>query len=279
MRILIVGDIVGSPGRRIFKTGVKRLRAACGLHAVIANAENAAAGSGITEALATELFEAGADVLTMGDHVWNQKGTEAFIGRERRMVRPANLPAECPGSGWTTVQTPLGPLTVISLLGRVFMPPVDCPFRCIDELLPKIPRGGPIVVDFHAEASSEKVTMGWHLDGRVTAVVGSHTHIQTSDERLLPGGTACLTDLGMTGPRDSVIGREVAPVLRKFITGMPSRFEVAKGPAVMEGVLLDADRTTGKALAITRIRLMDDGSQLLDTSLPLPLPAAGDPEG
>jgi 2',3'-cyclic-nucleotide 2'-phosphodiesterase len=270
MKILIVGDIVGSPGRRIFKLSVKRLRAAHGLHAVIANAENAAAGSGLTEALAGELFEAGADVLTLGDHVWDQKGTDAFLARERRVIRPANLPEGCPGIGWTTVQTALGPLTVISLLGRVFLPPVDCPFRCVDALLKRIPRGGPIVVDFHAEATSEKIAMGWHLDGRVSAMVGSHTHVQTSDERLLPGGTAYLTDLGMTGPRDSVIGREVAPVLRKFTTGMPSRFEVAKGPAVLEGVLLEADRTTARARAITRVRLTDDGSRLVNEPEPDP---------
>lgn len=266
MRILIVGDIVGSPGRRIFKTGVKRLRAAHGLHAVIANAENAAAGSGITEALAAELFEAGADVLTLGDHVWDQKGADAFLARERRLVRPANMPEECPGNGWTTVQTALGPLTVISLLGRVFLPPADCPFRCIDALLKRIPRGGPVVVDFHAEATSEKIAMGWHLDGRVSAVVGSHTHVQTSDERLLPGGTAYITDLGMTGPRDSVIGREIAPVLRKFVTGMPSRFEVAKGPAVLEGAVIEADRATGKACAIARVRLFDDGNHLVEAA-------------
>jgi metallophosphoesterase (TIGR00282 family) len=264
MKILIVGDIVGSPGRRIFKTGVKRLRATHGLHAVIANAENAAAGSGLTDALAVELFEAGADVLTLGDHVWDQKGIDVCLARDRRLVRPANLPEECPGYGWTTVQTALGPLTVISLLGRVFLPPVDCPFRCVDALLKRIPRGGPVVVDFHAEATSEKIAMGWHLDGRVSAVVGSHTHVQTSDERLLPGGTAYLTDLGMCGPRDSVIGREIGPVLRKFTTGMPSRFEVAKGPAVLEGVLLEVDRTTGKAGAITRVRLTDDGSHLVE---------------
>ena len=266
MRILIVGDIVGSPGRRIFKTGIKRLRAAHGLHAVIANAENAAAGSGITEALAAELFEAGADVLTLGDHVWDQKGADAFLARERRLVRPANIPEECPGYGWTTVQTALGPLTVISLLGRVFLPPADCPFRCIDALLKRIPRGGPVMVDFHAEATSEKIAMGWHLDGRVSAVVGSHTHVQTSDERLLPGGTAYITDLGMTGPRDSVIGREIAPVLRKFVTGMPSRFEVAKGPAVLEGAIIEADRTTGKACSIARVRLFDVGNHLVEAS-------------
>ena len=271
MRILIVGDIVGSPGRRIFKTGVKRLRAAHGLHAVIANAENAAAGSGITETLAVELFEAGADVLTLGDHVWDQKGADAFLARERRLVRPANMPEECPGNGWATVQTALGPLTVVSLLGRVFLPPADCPFHCIDALLKRIPRGGPVVVDFHAEATSEKIAMGWHLDGRVSAVVGSHTHVQTSDERLLPGSTAYITDLGMTGPRDSVIGREIAPVLRKFTTGMPSRFEIAKGPAVLEGAIIEADRTTGKACSIARVRLTDDGSHLVgEPTFPAP---------
>lgn len=264
MKILIVGDIVGSPGRRIFKQAVKRLRADNTVQAVVANAENAAAGSGITEALAEELFAAGADVLTLGDHVWNQKGTDALVARERRIVRPANLPAACPGQGWTTVQTPLGPLTVVSLLGRVFLPPVDCPFVCIDALLKRMPAGPPVLVEFHAEATSEKIAMGWHLDGRVAAVVGSHTHVQTSDEQLLPRGTAYLTDLGMTGPSGSVIGREVEPVLRKFVSGMPARFEVAKGPAVLEGALIDLDRPTGRAVSITRIRLRDDGAHLLD---------------
>ena len=264
MKILIVGDIVGSPGRRIFKTAVKRMRETEGIHAVVANAENAAAGSGITDALAEELFAAGADVLTMGDHVWNQKGAELLMAREKRMIRPANLPAACPGQGWTTVQTAIGPITVISLLGRVFLPPVDCPFTCIDALLKRIPAGSPILVDFHAEATSEKIAMGWYLDGRVAAVVGSHTHVQTSDERLLPKGTAYLTDLGMTGPIDSVIGREIEPVLKKFTTGMPSRFEVAKGAAVMEGAVVDIDRATGRVVSIARVRCRDDGAQLVD---------------
>ncbi len=264
MKILFVGDIVGSPGRRIFKGVVKRLRAANEIHAVVANAENAAAGSGITEALAEELLGAGADVLTLGDHVWNQKGTEALLARERRIIRPANFPEGCPGNGWTTVQTALGPITVISLLGRVFLPPVDCPFVCVDALLKRIPAGGPVLVDFHAEATSEKIAMGWHLDGRVSAVLGSHTHVQTSDERLLPKGTAYLTDLGMTGPSHSVIGREVEPVMHRFLTGMPARFEVAKGPAVLEGVILDVDRTSGRVASIVRIRLHDDGSHLVD---------------
>jgi metallophosphoesterase (TIGR00282 family) len=264
MKILFVGDIVGSPGRRIFKLVAKRLRAEQAVHAIVANAENAAAGSGITAALADELFEAGADLLSLGDHVWNQKGTDALLARERRIIRPANMPDACPGHGWATVQTALGPLTVASLLGRVFVPPIDCPFACIDALLKRNPAGGPLVVDFHAEATSEKIAMGWHLDGRVSAVLGSHTHVQTSDERLLPKGTAYLTDLGMTGPSQSVIGREIEPVLAKFTTGMPSRFEVAKGPAVLEGVLLDINRTTGRAQSITRIRRMDDGAHLLD---------------
>ncbi len=254
MKILMVGDIVGSPGRRIFKQVVKRLRADNAVHAVVANAENAAAGSGITADIAAELFAAGADVLTLGDHTWNQKGIEAFIAGEKRLLRPANYPAGCPGNGWTTIQTTLGQLTVINLLGRVFMPPMDCPFRCADELLKRIPAGPPVVVDFHAEATSEKIAMGWHLDGRVAAVVGSHTHVQTSDEHLLPAGTAYLTDLGMTGPSASVIGREVAPVLRKFITGMPARLEVAKGAAVLEGALLELDRASGRAVSITRLR-------------------------
>lgn len=254
MKILIVGDIVGSPGRRIFKQVVKRLREENTVHAVVANAENAAAGSGITADIAAELFDAGADLLTLGDHAWNQKGIEAFIAGERRLLRPANFPEGCPGNGWATMQTAVGPLTVINLLGRVFMPPMDCPFHCVETLLKRIPAGPPIVVDFHAEATSEKIAMGWFLDGRVAAVVGSHTHVQTSDEQLLPKGTAYLTDLGMTGPSESVIGREVAPVLRKFVTGMPARFEVAKGPAVLEGALLELDRVSGRALAIARLR-------------------------
>lgn len=258
MKILFAGDIVGSPGRRIFRTVVKRMRALGEVHVVVANAENAAAGSGITAPLADELFEAGADVLTLGDHVWDQKGTEVLVAQEKRLVRPANLPAGCPGRGWVTVQTALGPLTVISLMGRVFLPPMDNPFTCIDALLTQIPAGGSILVDFHAEATSEKIAMGWHLDGRVTAVLGTHTHVQTSDERLLPKGTAYITDTGMTGPADSVIGREVAPVLKKFLTGMPSRFEVVKGSSVLEGVILDVDRVTGRANSIKRVRFREE---------------------
>jgi len=254
MRVLIVGDIVGSPGRAVFREVVARLRGSGAVHAVVANAENAAAGNGTTGDLADELFKAGADVLTLGDHTWNQKDIETYIAREKRLLRPANFAPACPGRGWVTVPTSQGPLTVINLVGRVFMAPTDCPFRTADALLAAIPGGTPVLVDMHAEATSEKIALGWHLDGRVAAVIGTHTHVQTSDEKLLPKGTAFITDIGMTGPEFSVLGRDVEPVLRKFITGMPARFEVAKGPSVLEGVIIDIDRTTGKAVSIARVR-------------------------
>jgi metallophosphoesterase (TIGR00282 family) len=254
MRILIVGDIVGSPGRAVFKEVVARLRESGGVHAVVANAENAAAGQGITGELADELFKAGADLLTLGDHTWNQKDIESYIAREKRLLRPANFAPCCPGRGWGTVQTSQGPLTVINLVGRVFLPPADCPFRAVDALLAAIPAGSPVLVDLHAEATSEKIAMGYYLDGRVAAVIGTHTHVQTSDEKLLPKGTAFITDVGMTGPACSVLGREVDAVLKKFTTGMPARFDVAKGPSVLEGVIIDIDRTTLRATSIVRVR-------------------------
>ena len=254
MRVLVVGDIVGSPGRAVFREVVARLRASGAVHAVVANAENAAAGNGITGDLADELFKAGADVLTLGDHTWNQKDIETYIAREKRLLRPANFAPSCPGHGWVTVQTSQGPLTVINLMGRVFLPPMDCPFRTVDALLTSIPGGTPVLVDLHAEATSVKIAMGWHLDGRVAAVIGTHTHVQTSDEKLLPKGTAYITDIGMTGPVTSVIGREVEPVLRKFLTGMPSKFDVAKGPAALEGVIIEVDRVTTRAVSIVRVR-------------------------
>ena len=259
MRVLMVGDIVGSPGRRRFREVVGRLRRDGEAHLVVANVENAAAGSGLTPALAQELLAAGADVLTLGDHAWGRKELAGWIDAEPRVIRPLNFAPECPGRGLVTVQSDHGPLTVISLLGRVFMPPVDCPFRAIDALLPrKVPGGVPVVVDFHAEATSEKIAMGLFLDGRVAALVGTHTHVQTADARCLPGGTAYCTDLGMTGPLHSVIGREVEPVLQKFTTGMPARFEVAKGPATLEGVLIDIDPATCRARGIRAIREPED---------------------
>jgi len=254
MKILLVGDVVGGPGRRIFRDVVKRLRDENAVNAVVVNGENAAAGNGITLALAEELFKAGADVITLGDHVWGQKDLESTIGAEKRLLRPLNYPAGAPGLGYVTVQTSLGPFTVVNLLGRVFMNPMDCPFHAMDALLRMVPCNAPIIVDFHAEATSEKIAMGYYLDGRVAAVVGTHTHVQTSDAVLLPKGTAYMTDLGMTGPMNSVIGREIVPVLKKFTTGIPAKFEVAGGPSVLEGAILELERQSGKAVSITPYR-------------------------
>jgi metallophosphoesterase (TIGR00282 family) len=257
MKVLLVGDIVGGPGRRIFKEVVRRLRDEGAVQAVVANGENAAAGNGITLALADELFKSGADVVTLGDHVWGQKELEPVIASEKRLLRPANFPPGTPGYGCVTVQTACGPLTVVSLLGRVFMNPMDCPFRAADALLKTLPRNAPVLVDFHAEATSEKIAMGHYLDGRVAAVFGTHTHVQTSDALILPKGTAYLTDLGMTGPYLSVIGREIEPVLKKFTTGVPAKFDVAKGPCVLEGAILDLDRESGRAVSITTYRFRE----------------------
>ena len=253
----MIGDVVGSPGRRILAKELKRIRRELSLSAVVVNAENCAAGSGLTAALAKGFFDAGADAITLGDHTWGQKEFAGQIGSLERVVRPANFAAECPGRGWTLVTTPTGRFAVVNVQGRVFMQPVDCPFKAMDRILSEIPKDVPVIVDFHAEATSEKITMGYYLDGRVTAVVGTHTHVQTSDAMLLPKGTAYLTDLGMTGPYVSSIGRDLKPVTRKFVTGMPSRFEVAEGPCVLEGALVEFDHATKKATSIETFRMRE----------------------
>ncbi|HMP76267.1 MAG TPA: TIGR00282 family metallophosphoesterase [Kiritimatiellia bacterium] len=254
LNILHIGDIVGAPGRRIFARLIPRLKQEWKLDAVIANAENAAAGRGVTPALAEELFMAGADLLTLGDHTWDQKEILPYLNLEPRVVRPANFAPECPGKGWTSMDLPGGQrLFVLSLIGRVFMPPADCPFRAADAALQQI-RSPFIFAEIHAEATSEKIAMGRYLEGRVSSVVGTHTHVQTSDETVLPKGTAYLTDLGMTGPKDSVLGRDVASVMRKFTTGLPTKFEIAENDVAMEGALITVDSTTGRATAIRRIR-------------------------
>ena len=256
MRILCIGDIVGEPGRRAFRELVPGLRARGEAHAVVVNAENAAGGRGITGAIADELFAAGADAITLGDHTWDQKETGAWLAREKRAVRPANFADACPGRGWTRIETPVGAFVVANLLGRVFMNPVDNPFLAIDRLLAgPVPRDVPVVVDFHAEATSEKIAMGRHLDGRAAAVFGTHTHVQTSDARVLPGGTGYVTDIGMTGPVDSVIGREAAPVLHKFLTDMPAKFDVAKGPCELCGCVFDVDPASRRCRSAAAVRL------------------------
>ena len=255
MNILMVGDIVGSPGRKMFARVVGQMKQRCAVDFVVANAENAAGGKGANRAIIEELLGAGADVLTMGDHTWDQKEIIPVFEVEKRIIRPANFAPGCPGRGLVSIDTPKGRVTVMNLVGRVFMPPTDCPFRTADALLSKEPNlGKVIVVDIHAEATSEKIAMGRYLDGRVSAVVGTHTHVQTSDEAILPKKTAFLTDLGMTGPKDSILGRDLASVLAKFTTGMPSKFEIAEHSVALEGALIDVDETTGRARRIVRVR-------------------------
>ncbi|MBR1921785.1 MAG: TIGR00282 family metallophosphoesterase [Kiritimatiellae bacterium] len=256
-RVLMIGDVVGGPGRSILRRELPRLRRELALAAVVVNAENCAAGSGITAALADEIFSAGADAITLGDHTWSQKEFPGQIGSLDRVVRPGNFAAECPGRGWTTVTTPLFSFAVVNAQGRVFMQPIDCPFKAIDRALAEMPKNLPVFVDFHAEATSEKITMGYYLDGRVTAVVGTHTHVQTSDATVLPKGTAYITDLGMTGPYVSSIGRDLVPVTRKFVTGLPARFEVASGPSTLEGAVVEFDPATKRASSIKAVRIRD----------------------
>jgi len=254
MKLLMIGDLVGSAGRTAFANLVTRLKPKT-VDFVVVNGENSAGGKGITRALAGELLEAGADVITTGDHVWDQRELAGQIAQEPRLLRPMNMAPGCPGAGWCTVTTPWGRVTVVNLLGRVFMSPYDCPFRSIESLLAREKNlGRIIVVDIHAEATSEKVAMGRFLDGRVSVVAGTHTHVQTSDETILPKGTAYLTDLGMTGPMDSVIGRDTASILTAFQTGMPARFEMGGGDTCIQGAMVDIDETTGKARSIARVR-------------------------
>ncbi len=251
MRLLMIGDVIGKPGRRAVKTLVPSLRREQGIDLVIANGENTAGGFGLTLDTAHELLDSGVDILTSGNHIWDQKEIIPHLDEGLPLVRPANYP-DAPGRGALTLDGVL----VINLMGRVFMPALDCPFRTADHLLREARDDwdAPVViVDFHAEATSEKQAMGWYLNGRVSAVVGTHTHVGTVDARVLPGGTAYVSDVGMTGPRDSVIGSDTDAVLEKFLTGLPQRFTVADGPVVMNSVLIDVDHESGKARSIERI--------------------------
>ena len=255
MNILMVGDVVGSAGRSVFAKVVKQYRAENNLDFVVVNAENAAGGRGVTAKIVKELLAAGADVITLGDHTWDQKELQQFILTESRLLRPANFAPGCPGSGLVTVPSAWGDVTVMNLVGRVFMKPYDCPFRKADQLLKETSGlGNVVLVDMHAEATSEKIAMGRYLNGRVSAVVGTHTHVQTSDEEVLSDGTAYITDLGMTGAKDSILGRDVEPVLSTFTTGMPAKFSLAKNKVMLEGVMIKVDRNTGKAESIMRVR-------------------------
>jgi hypothetical protein len=263
LNILFVGDVFGSAGRKIVAEHIGHVREAHAVDLTIINAENAAGGFGVTPQIAEDLFELGADVLTTGNHVWDKKELIEYLNSvpagsqelPRRILRPANLYPGLPGYGVFESITSTGiPYAVVNLMGKVFMGGTNDPFQAANELLKSI-AAKVIFVDFHAEATSEKVAMGWHLDGRVTAVVGTHTHIPTADERVLPNGTAYQTDVGMSGPYDSVIGVEKDMVLHRFLTGMPGKFEAAKGNPKMCAALIRCDQNTGRATSIQRIML------------------------
>jgi 2',3'-cyclic-nucleotide 2'-phosphodiesterase len=255
MKILFIGDIVGKPGRDLIRKGLRNLVEHHGVDFVIANAENSAAGFGVTKDIGDTLLEWGVDVMTSGNHIWDKKEAIEYIASQPRLLRPANYPAGVPGKGSYVAQTGDGrAVGVINAMGRVFMLNIDDPFAVVlREIEAMRGRTKIIIVDFHAEATSEKVAMGWHLDGKVTLVVGTHTHVQTADERILPNGTAYLTDAGMTGPHDSIIGMEKEPSLARFLNAMPSRFEPATGNPRLNGIVVEADEKTGRALAVTRI--------------------------
>jgi metallophosphoesterase (TIGR00282 family) len=265
IRILFIGDIVGRPGRDLVKRGVRALVDLHQIDLVIANAENAAAGFGITREIGDQILGWGVDVMTSGNHIWDKKEAIDYIGTEPRLLRPANYPAGVPGRGSYVTRTRDGsPVGVVNLMGRVFMTSIDDPFAVASREVEALAgRTRVIFVDMHAEATSEKAAMGWHLDGRVTAVVGTHTHVQTADERILPKGTAYLTDVGMTGPHDSIIGVEVAPALGRFLTGMPARFETATANPRLNGVIVEADPQTGHATDIERVNLSLEEISLL----------------
>ena len=259
MKILFIGDIMGEPGRRAIARRLPKVVAQDGIDLVIGNGENAAGGFGITPELSQEMFELGLSAVTLGNHAWDQKEIIEYIRREPKLLRPANYPDGVPGQGSTVIETPAGErLGIVQIMGRAYMPTLDCPFRVARREVDRLKRETQaIVVDVHAEATSEKMAMGHYLDGHVTAVVGTHTHVQTADEQILPKGTAYLTDIGMTGPVHSVIGIKKELAIEKFLTGMPRRFEVASGPSVFCAVLIELDGASGKALNIQRIRLMD----------------------
>lgn len=254
MRVLFISDIVGEPGRKTVREKIRELSDRYHPHLLVANGENAAGGFGITRDVAEELFSLGIHVLTSGNHVWDKKEIEAYLAKQDRLIRPANYPEGNPGYGSVVISTPEGKAAVLNLEGRVFMSNLHDPFRVGEREIEKLRKETPVVIiDFHAEATSEKIALAWHLDGKASAVIGTHTHVQTADERILPGGTAFITDAGMTGPSDSVIGVKKEQAIARFLYQTPHRFEMAKGPVHLNAVFLDIDGKTGKANSIERI--------------------------
>jgi metallophosphoesterase (TIGR00282 family) len=256
MNILMVGDIYGEPGRRALESQLPSIKREHDIDVTVVNVENAAGGFGVTPELCRGFLERGVDVMTSGNHIWDKKQIIPYIGKENLLLRPANFPRGAPGSGSVSVKSGPHRVAVLNLMGRVFMQPNDCPFQTADEIVPQLRRETPIIlVDMHCEATSESQAMGWYLDGRVSAVVGTHRHVQTADERVLPKGTAYITDVGMTGPTDGVIGVDRELIMQRFLSQMPARFEPAKGPAALHGVVIAVDPETGRASSIQRLRV------------------------
>jgi len=259
MNILFIGDVVGRPGRNYLSTNLSRLVEENNIDFVIINGENSAGGVGITRSTYDELLSMGADIITLGNHTWAKKEVLEFIEDAERLIRPANYPEDIPGKGYRILEKAGKRIAVINLCGRVYMDCIDCPFKAIDKILNELKnKADIIIVDFHGEATSEKLAMGWYLDGRVQAVLGTHTHVQTSDERILPGGTAYITDVGMTGPIDSILGVDKEAVIRKFITGMPAKFEIAGGEVAVGAVCIQLDDNN----KVTSIKKFTQNSKL-----------------
>jgi hypothetical protein len=271
-RLLFIGDIVGRPGRELVRRGLSALVAHQRIDLVVANVENAAAGFGITPDIADDFLEYGVQVMTGGNHSWDKKEIVPYFDEQPRLLRPANFPAGTPGRGVYVARTAAGvSVAVINAMGRVFMTAIDDPFRVVEAEIQAIQQEARVIlVDFHAEATSEKIAMGWHLDGRVTAVVGTHTHVQTADSRVLPRGTAYITDVGMTGPHDSVIGVERSAILARFLTGLPQKFETATENPRLNAVVITADEATGRAQSIERLSL---SAQEIETLASMPVAA------
>ena len=255
MKLLFIGDIVGKPGRKAVRYFLPRLRETLGLDFIVANGENSAGGSGITPATASEIFEAGVDVITCGDHLWDQREVVSLLNNEPRFVRPENYPEAPPGQGFCVQHIgDLPPIGVLNLQGQTFMKPIENPFYAADAAVDELREQTPIIlVDMHAETTSEKIAMGRFLDGRVSAVIGTHTHVQTADEHIFPGGTAFLCDAGCTGPQESILGREIEPIIQRFLTYQPQRFAVASKQVTLNGALIDIDELSGKATSIERV--------------------------
>jgi metallophosphoesterase (TIGR00282 family) len=269
VKLLFIGDIVARPGRDLVKRHLKALAWFHHADLVIANGENAAAGAGITREHAAEILKAGVDVITSGNHVWDRRETLEFIAEVPRLIRPANYPAGTPGAGSYVAETASGDrVGVINVMGRVFLASIDDPFRVAAHEIARVREAGAriILVDMHAETTSEKIAFSWFFDGKVTAIIGTHTHVQTADERILPGGTACLTDAGMTGPHDGVIGMDRAPAIARFVTGLPARLEPASADNRLHGAVITADAETGRATAIERVALTEAQLQALTDS-------------